>query len=223
MESMFLVHGAFSPRFQGDSTHRDMQTHVPAINIPSGWGKYLHLSMKHSTASVGSERLRQTPRRGIHSGETFKKPLPFHCSLRTHVLERFFCIKIFSSHINTDPELTLPCPWATIKFFQRERNNLGVWWAHSHPWIPSCEEEADKTGGIFVLLQLSPDTWHWSKAEPVPLFQTKLIPQRVRSGHRNDLSCSALRAKSHLYPLILNCNPLWEQLNCSPFKSLGVR
>lgn len=49
----------------------------------------------------------------------------------------------------------------------------------------------------------------------------KLIPEQVRPGHRNDLSCSALRAKSHLYPLILHCNPLWNSLNCRAFKSWG--
>lgn len=33
--------------------YTDTCKHVPAINIPSGWGEYLHLSMKHSTASGG--------------------------------------------------------------------------------------------------------------------------------------------------------------------------
>lgn len=69
--------------------------------------------------------------------------------------------------------------------------------------------------------EVRPDTWHCSTAELVPHFHMKLIPEQVRSGHRNDLSCSALRAKSHLYPLILNCNPLWDWLNCSAFKSWG--
>lgn len=69
--------------------------------------------------------------------------------------------------------------------------------------------------------EAAPDTWHWTTAEPVLCFQMKLISEQVRSRHRNDLSCSALRAKSHLYPLILNCNPLWDSLNCSAFKSGG--
>lgn len=69
--------------------------------------------------------------------------------------------------------------------------------------------------------EAAPDTWHRTTAEPVLCFQMKLISEQVRSRHRNDLSCSALRAKSHLYPLILNCNPLWDSLNCSAFKSGG--
>lgn len=67
----------------------------------------------------------------------------------------------------------------------------------------------------------APDTWHQTMAEPIPCFQMKLISAQARSGHRNDLSCSALRAKSHLYPLILNCNPLWDSLNCSALKGWG--
>lgn len=67
----------------------------------------------------------------------------------------------------------------------------------------------------------APDTGHWSTAEPAPHSQIKLISEQVRPGHRNDSSCSALRAKSHLYPLILDCNPLWDWLNCSAFKSWG--
>lgn len=117
------------------------------------------------------------------------------------------------------------------KLCQRQGKTQEVWFAHGWhnfllregSWWPRRQlvlwkvlqpREAPQELSAQVALTLGTQT---QPCLSVLLNETHF--RKARSRHKNDLSCSALHAKSLLYPLILSCNPLWNLLNCWAFKS----